>query len=344
MPSISMITKHNNNLLKLLLSLIIFLLVISSVISCRIDICSREYESVHEFSQIKRPTNKPDPRHCQMINAYSQCIRSIAKSCRGHLQFQAIQTLLRNWKIQFNCTNHHHLHGSSSGIKHQKNYPPVKAGSFPNTPFNLHHFPPDNHQQRIIQQQQRLQNCLSAAYNYTINQDIELLNVRDERIKLVPSSGTGSSSSSSGTESYDSEKVISDNGYVELQSKRSNNLRRLKTRIARDTIDSQPVKVLLNSDDDNNDDQGDTVEEDEEDDNDDSENNSNNNNNGKTESHPQGAIPLVPTSPPLTCIMYGDPHLRTFNNHYQTCKCLGAWPLIDHPLFAVQITNSQFKG
>jgi hypothetical protein len=54
--------------------------------------------------------------------------------------------------------------------------------------------------------------------------------------------------------------------------------------------------------------------------------------------------PSVPPSPPLTCIIFGDPHLRTFNNQYQTCKCLGAWPLIDHPLFAVQITNSRIKG
>lgn len=43
----------------------------------------------------------------------------------------------------------------------------------------------------------------------------------------------------------------------------------------------------------------------------------------------------------LTCIIFGDPHLRTLDGHFETCKCQGAWPLIDHPLFAVQITNSR---
>ncbi|RWS29840.1 Repulsive guidance molecule A-like protein [Leptotrombidium deliense] len=46
----------------------------------------------------------------------------------------------------------------------------------------------------------------------------------------------------------------------------------------------------------------------------------------------------------LTCILYGDPHLRTFAQQYQTCRCVGAWPLIEHPLFAVQITSSKLKG
>lgn len=46
---------------------------------------------------------------------------------------------------------------------------------------------------------------------------------------------------------------------------------------------------------------------------------------------------------PLTCLIYGDPHLRTLTQEFQTCRCLGAWPLIEHPLFAVQITNSRFK-
>lgn len=40
-----------------------------------------------------------------------------------------------------------------------------------------------------------------------------------------------------------------------------------------------------------------------------------------------------------TCGLFGDPHLRTFNDKEQTCKVLGAWPLIDNAFLAVQVTN-----
>ena len=39
------------------------------------------------------------------------------------------------------------------------------------------------------------------------------------------------------------------------------------------------------------------------------------------------------------CGLFGDPHLKTFENEYQTCRVRGAWPLIDNPFLAVQVTN-----
>uniref|UniRef100_T1J6P9 Repulsive guidance molecule A n=1 Tax=Strigamia maritima TaxID=126957 RepID=T1J6P9_STRMM len=39
------------------------------------------------------------------------------------------------------------------------------------------------------------------------------------------------------------------------------------------------------------------------------------------------------------CGLFGDPHLRTFDDRAQTCKVLGAWPLIDNSYLAVQVTN-----
>ncbi|XP_013389379.1 repulsive guidance molecule A [Lingula anatina] len=61
-----------------------------------------------------------------------------------------------------------------------------------------------------------------------------------------------------------------------------------------------------------------------------------------------------PVTPPITpakvcsyngervyrhCGLFGDPHLRTFDNDYQTCKVQGAWPLIDNDYLTVQVTN-----
>ncbi|XP_077188237.1 repulsive guidance molecule A-like isoform X2 [Paroedura picta] len=39
------------------------------------------------------------------------------------------------------------------------------------------------------------------------------------------------------------------------------------------------------------------------------------------------------------CGLFGDPHLRTFKDEFQTCKVEGAWPLIDNQYLSVQVTN-----
>lgn len=39
------------------------------------------------------------------------------------------------------------------------------------------------------------------------------------------------------------------------------------------------------------------------------------------------------------CGLFGDPHLRTFSDDFQTCKVRGAWPLIDNSYLFVQVTN-----
>ena len=40
------------------------------------------------------------------------------------------------------------------------------------------------------------------------------------------------------------------------------------------------------------------------------------------------------------CGFFGDPHLRTFGDDFQTCKVEGAWPLIHNKYLSVQVTNS----
>ncbi|XP_018106214.1 repulsive guidance molecule BMP co-receptor a L homeolog isoform X1 [Xenopus laevis] len=40
------------------------------------------------------------------------------------------------------------------------------------------------------------------------------------------------------------------------------------------------------------------------------------------------------------CGLFGDPHLRTFSDTFQTCKIQGAWPLIDNNYLNVQVTNT----
>lgn len=60
------------------------------------------------------------------------------------------------------------------------------------------------------------------------------------------------------------------------------------------------------------------------------------------------------TIPPQTCAyqgrstyrhcgLFGDPHLKTFYGEYQTCRVRGAWPLLDNPYLAVQVTNEPVR-
>lgn len=39
------------------------------------------------------------------------------------------------------------------------------------------------------------------------------------------------------------------------------------------------------------------------------------------------------------CGFFGDPHLKTFDGKYQTCRVHGSWVLIDNPYMFVQVTN-----
>ncbi|XP_018620307.1 hemojuvelin [Scleropages formosus] len=46
----------------------------------------------------------------------------------------------------------------------------------------------------------------------------------------------------------------------------------------------------------------------------------------------------------LHCGVFGDPHIRTFNNEFQTCVVEGAWPLIDNEYLYVQATSTAVAG
>lgn len=44
------------------------------------------------------------------------------------------------------------------------------------------------------------------------------------------------------------------------------------------------------------------------------------------------------------CGVFGDPHVRTFDDNFQTCAVQGAWPLIDNEFLYVQATSSPTGG
>lgn len=46
----------------------------------------------------------------------------------------------------------------------------------------------------------------------------------------------------------------------------------------------------------------------------------------------------------LHCGVFGDPHVRTFNNDFHTCAVPGAWPLVDNEYLYIQATSSSMRG
>ncbi|XP_053699817.1 hemojuvelin [Synchiropus splendidus] len=46
----------------------------------------------------------------------------------------------------------------------------------------------------------------------------------------------------------------------------------------------------------------------------------------------------------LHCGVFGDPHIRTFYNDFQTCAVPGAWPLVDNQYLYVQATSTPMRG
>ncbi|XP_055897838.1 repulsive guidance molecule A-like isoform X2 [Biomphalaria glabrata] len=44
------------------------------------------------------------------------------------------------------------------------------------------------------------------------------------------------------------------------------------------------------------------------------------------------------------CVLFGDPHLKTFNEEFQTCKVKGTWPLLDNDYLTIQVTNNEVEG
>ncbi|BFZ01649.1 hypothetical protein BsWGS_04688 [Bradybaena similaris] len=44
------------------------------------------------------------------------------------------------------------------------------------------------------------------------------------------------------------------------------------------------------------------------------------------------------------CGLFGDPHLRTFYDLFQTCRIKGAWPLVNNDYLTVQVTNDAIEG
>ncbi|KAI1291882.1 hypothetical protein HDE_07552 [Halotydeus destructor] len=85
---------------------------------CNMDLCSGQYaDLVAKQASLVRQVNvrsrerktqsqqvaDHSGQYCGHFVAYNQCLTSITKPCRGHLQYHSLLTLLQRWIKQYNC-------------------------------------------------------------------------------------------------------------------------------------------------------------------------------------------------------------------------------------------------
>jgi len=78
---------------------------------CKVDSCTRQFqqEAMASGVGVKRG---PSTTFCIILRKYSDCLRSTARSCRGHLAYHSTITLVQNWNGEFNCS---YVGGASAG-------------------------------------------------------------------------------------------------------------------------------------------------------------------------------------------------------------------------------------
>ena len=68
---------------------------------CKVEHCTRQFQQAAMASGVRRG---PSPAFCIILRQYSDCLRSTARSCRGHLAYHSTITLVQNWNGDFNCS------------------------------------------------------------------------------------------------------------------------------------------------------------------------------------------------------------------------------------------------
>lgn len=67
---------------------------------CKVDSCTRQFQQAAMASGVRRGS----AAFCVILRQYSDCLRSTARSCRGHLAYHSTITLVQNWNGDSNCS------------------------------------------------------------------------------------------------------------------------------------------------------------------------------------------------------------------------------------------------
>lgn len=77
---------------------------------CKFDHCDRQYQDSMDMYQIAQSANL---QHCQVLSAYSECLRQSSRGCRGNIRYHTRSTYVTAWNKEYNCSyvlSHSHLY------------------------------------------------------------------------------------------------------------------------------------------------------------------------------------------------------------------------------------------
>ena len=129
---------------------------------CKVEYCTRQFQQAAMASGVRRG---PSPAFCIILRQYSDCLRSTARSCRGHLAYHSTITLVQNWNGDFNCSYAAAVKSSPGSEASASALPPpavVTVASTSRTSLE----PTANVYVRPDKQQQQEQQATSTACTY----------------------------------------------------------------------------------------------------------------------------------------------------------------------------------
>lgn len=288
-------------------------------------------------------TSSSDEKLCPIFLAYNSCMKTLSKSCRGNLEYHTVITAVRRVMEKSNCTGSHHK--SRQGMR--SSIPVMSENE--RAVYEAH--------RKQANEQRRIARCINEVLNFTFDHENYIKNQEQKKLKALKSPKLRpllkrkdevlevySASSSPLTRSPRSplrggkRLLKSDSvtgGANEKELNKNQEDASLPTSVnSEGHIQSDSGKSITSSSKDLEDEDEDECEDDDE---------CGNSDGDQVLDDPLANLKSMyeRDEEPLLCSIFGDPHVRTFTNRFQTCRVQGAWPMMDHPLFAVQVTSSK---
>lgn len=286
-------------------------------------------------------TSLSDDKLCPIFLAYNQCMKTLSKSCRGNLEYHTVITAVRRVLEKSNCTGSHHK--SRQGMR-------SSSPTLSETERALY----EAHRKQV-NEQRRIARCINEVLNFTFDHENYIKNQEQKRLRALKAPSTklrppfkrkdeilelqrNALSRSERSPSRGRKKSFNNNnGPPLLGGPNERDLSKIQEDASSISVNSER---FFQSDGESitakdlDDEEEDECEDDEE---------CGNSNGDQVLDDPLANFKSMyeRDEEPLLCSIFGDPHVRTFTNRFQTCQIQGAWPMMDHPLFAVQVTSSK---
>ena len=230
-----------------------------------------------------RAKQEESAEKCSLLLGYNSCMRTLAKSCKGNIEFHSVLAVVRKWMADSNCNGSYHRtrQGVKSGIEYKR----------------------EQELRKKPHESKRLRRCLNEVHNYTYDHENYLKRMES---MLYNKQLQQQMTSVNRQQQQPQDDIFAVTAQGKRKSSRSKRSAQAKEEDEGGEDCDMPADDPM----------------------------------AESPMSSEFAALFGKDDEPLMCSLFGDPHIRTFDNNFMTCRCLGAWPMVDHPLFAVQVTNN----